>query len=134
MATVAKSYVGVDTNSIMYIPQVSGDIFAGEAIDAGAACYIKASDGKAYMSTGTAVNEAAKVDGFSVKPYGIGEAVTLFQIGTKLHWCKTPSLTIGADLYLDTTKGQLSDTPTTGGLKPIARVYRTTHIQVRALV
>ena len=42
----------LDAASGMYAAQIAGDFVAGEALDAGAACYVK-SDGKVYMSNGT---------------------------------------------------------------------------------
>lgn len=104
---------------------ISG-LLAGEAITAGAPCYIK-SDGKIWLSNGTGVNAAAKVDGFACQAASVGEAVTLvfdvnFRYGT--------GLTPGARVYLSATTGTLSDAATTGGTAPIGFVIDATRIRV----
>jgi hypothetical protein len=117
-----------DTNTAMFAEQVSGDLFAGEAIIVGSPCYIKSSDGKVYNTNGTAANEAAKCDGFAGATYAAGEAITLLGRGTRFNYGS--GLTIGANLYAGATAGRLDDAPTTGGTIVIARVVTSTDIRV----
>lgn len=129
MSTVTRSATAsMDGSSILYAPQKTGSLYAGEALDPIAPCYIKASDGLVYMSNATAADEAAKFDGFTPKSYRVGDAVTLFGLGTRFRY--TTGLTPGAPLYIGTTAGTLSDTPTTGCPAPIARVMNTTDATV----
>lgn len=104
---------------------ISG-LFAGEAIFAGALCYIKASDGKVYLATGAAANAAAKVDGMALQAAAIGEAVSLyFDVNVRYGAALTP----GARLYLS-TGGLIVDAATTGGTAPIGFVIDATRIRV----
>lgn len=127
MAQVARrARVNFDANTAMYAPQLTAH-YAGEDIDAGAPCYIKASDNKIYMSNGTAANEAAGSDGFAVMAHKAGEPVTLHGHGTRLGYGDSASpLAPNALLYVGTTKGRLSDTATTGGTVPVAKVIGAT--------
>lgn len=78
MALVALSGLeSVDMTSALDVPNLSGDLFAGEALLIAAPCYIK-NDGKVYQSNGTAANPAAAIDGWTPLAYGLGDAVTLF--------------------------------------------------------
>lgn len=128
MADLTKVSASLDTSSGMFAPQISGDLYAGEALGVAVPCYIKAADGKVYQSNGTALNEAAKFDGFTARACRIGEAVTLFGIGTRFRYGS--GLTIGTDLFVSATAGNLSDTATTGGVRAIARVITSTDIRV----
>lgn len=133
MADVTRaSTAHVDASTAQFAPQLSGGLIAGEALDAVAPCYIKASDGKVYMSNGTAANAAAKVDGFTPVSYAAGEPCTLYGPGTRFGY--GTGLTRATPLYLSTTAGRLSDAATTGGTVAIAKVITTTDIVVRALV
>lgn len=128
MALVTRaSTASMDASTGMFAGQVSGDLYAGEALDAVAACYIKASDGKVYMSNGTAATEAAKFDGFTPTSYAAGEACALYNIGARFQYGS--SLTVGTDLYVFTTAGTLGDAATTGGLRAVARVINSTDIR-----
>lgn len=115
-----------DTNSIMYAPQIAGDLFAGEALDACAPCYIKASDGLVYMSNGTAATEPAGYDGTTPTSYAIGEAVTLNLFGRYKYGT---GLTIGAKYYIGATKGRLDTAATTGDAVGVARAITATDIR-----
>lgn len=127
MALVTRrTNVNFDANSVMYAPQRSGHA-AGEDLDAGAPCYIKASDSKVYMSNGTAANEAASFDGFTVQAHKAGEPVALHGIGTRLGYGDASApLTGGALLYIGATKGRLDSAATTGGTTPVAKVIGAT--------
>lgn len=129
MALVTRAaQASMDTSTGMFARQTSGNLIAGEDLDVVAACYIKASDGKVYMSNGTANNEAAKFDGFTARACKLGEAVTLFGIGTRFRY--GTGLTIGNDYFVAATAGRLDTAATTGGLTAIARVRTATDIQV----
>lgn len=128
MALVTKATdAAMDTATGQFAGHIAGDLYAGEALGAVDACYIKASDGKVYKSNGTAANEAAKFDGFTACAYAAGEAVTLFSAGARFRYGS--SLTIGGDLYVATTAGGLDTAATTGGVRAVARVVSATDIR-----
>jgi hypothetical protein len=101
---------------------------AGEALNAGDACYIKASDGLVYRSTGAAANAAAKVRGFAPTLINIGEPVSLiFNVALSYGSGLTP----GSDYYLSgTTAGGLDTATSTGGTAPIAFAIDATRVYV----
>lgn len=129
MADVAKdANASFDTSQALYAPQITGDLIAGENLDAVSPCYIKASDGKVYMSIGAAANEAAKFDGFTGKAYRIGQAVTLLGVGARFRY-SAGTLTPGQNLFVGGAKGVLADAATTGGLVAVARAINSTDIR-----
>lgn len=129
MATITRSAsASGDAGSMMKAPDIS-DVMAGEALAAGAPCYIKAADGLVYQSNGTAANEAAKIDGFAVRAVSIGQPVTLFGIGLRIGRYST-GMTPGQNLYLSATAGALDTAATTGGVNVIARAINATDIRV----
>lgn len=105
------STASMDTSTGMFAPQITG-LYAGEALDVAAPCYIKTSDGKVYMSNGTAANEAAEVVGFTPRAVGIGQPVTLFGAGARFSYGS--SLSPGAVYYVGATAGRLDTAATTG--------------------
>lgn len=120
MALVARSAdVSFDDSTTQFAPQVSGELYAGEDLDAGAPCYIAAADGKVYMSDGTAANEAANVKGFVPRQTNNGEPATLFGHGARLKY-SDGNLSPGDSFYLAATPGRLDDAATTGGTAVIA--------------
>lgn len=130
MASVAKS--GTPSVSTM-LPSgecyIGSALIAGEAIGAADACYIKASDGKVWKSTGAAANAAAKVRGYAAAGAAAGEAVTLM---TGVDFYYGASLTPGTDYYLSgTTAGGLDTATSTGGTAAIAFAIDATRIRVR---
>lgn len=120
-----------DTTHLQKVPQVSGDLYAGEALDPVAACYIKASDGKVYMSNGTAVAEAARCMGFTARAVAADQPVTLYRIGARFRY--GTGLTIGTLYFVAATAGRLDTAATTGGLVAIAEAITATDIQVIAM-
>ena len=129
MALVTRSAsASGDASNLQVAPQISGDLYAGEALDAVAPCYIKASDGLVYMSNGTAANEAAKFDGFTARAVAAGQPVTLYGVGARFRYGS--GLTIGKDLFVGATAGRLDDAATTGGVRSIARTINATDIRV----
>ena len=116
MADIAKSGTPSLASVTNQINSLAG-LLAGEAIAAGDACYIKASDGKVYKSTGAAANAAAEVHGYAAQAASIGEALTLvWDVRVRYGAGLTP----GAKVYLSgATAGALADAASTGGTKPI---------------
>lgn len=104
---------------------VAGDLYAGEALDPVAPCYIK-DDGLVYMSNGTGANAAAAVDGVTPCSYAIGEAVTLHNFGRYRYGT---GLTPGATYYVGATKGRLDTAATTGDAVGCARAINATDIR-----
>lgn len=120
-----------DTTHLIKVPQISGDEYAGEALDACAPCYKRASDGLWYMSNGTAADEAARCMGFTARAVAAGQPVTIYRLGARFGYGS--GLTIGQRLYVGATAGRLDNAPTTGGLDPVAEVITPTDIQVIAM-
>lgn len=131
MANLTKDVAtaGLDTSQAMTTPHIAGDLVAGEILEACSPCYIKAADGKAYQSNGTALNEAAKFDGFTGKAYKAGQAVTLFGVGFRGRY-SAGTLVPGTDLFIGTAAGGLADAATTGGVRAIARAITSTDFRV----
>jgi hypothetical protein len=126
MAAIAKSGTPSLCSVLPGQDKTISGLLAGEAIAAGDACYIK-SDGKVWLSDGTAATAPAKVDGFAAKAAAVGEAVTLvFDVNFRYGAGLTP----GARVYLMTTPGALSDAATTGGTAPNGFVVDATRIRV----
>jgi hypothetical protein len=92
--------------------QILSGLFAGEALDVAAPCYIKSSDGLVYMSNGTSANEAAEVVGFTPRATALGQPVTLFGPNSRFRY--GTSLTPGDIYYLGATAGRLDTGATTG--------------------
>lgn len=120
-----------DAATASFAPQISG-LVAGEAIDANAPCYIKAADGKVYMSNGTAATAAAKVDGWALQAAAAGQGVTLLGPGTRIRY--GTGLTIAALYYVAATAGRLDTAATTGGTVAIAKAISATDIVIIANV
>lgn len=132
MAVVTKaSKPSMDANQARQV--ATGELYAGEDLSAVAPCYIKASDGKVYMSDGAANNEAAKFHGFTPKSYLQGEPVTLFGAGTRFKF--GTGLTPGATLFIAaidvyTEGGNLDSAATTGDTKGTAFAVSATDIVI----
>jgi len=108
-----------------------GGLLTGEVIVAGHACVIK-SDGKVYKAgTGivTGTNTVA-FDGFAMRSYGSGDAITLIGDGNVIMMDANAGLTAGADLWLSATAGVLSDAKIAGQDMPVARAVSTSAIRV----
>lgn len=119
MATLTRSTTAsMDTSTGELAPQFTGT--AGEDLDLVAPCYIKTSDGKIYMSNGTAATEPAEFVGFTPRAVKSGQPVTLFSLGARFKYGS--SLSPGAKLYVSATAGRLDDAATTGGTVPVAIV------------
>jgi hypothetical protein len=103
-------------------------LLAGEALGAGDACYIRASDGRVMRSTGAAANAAAKVRGWAAEACASGEAITLF---FDVVFRYGAALTPGADYFVSgTVAGGIADAASTGGTAPVAYAVDATRIAV----
>lgn len=124
MANVTRdSGAGIDARSAFNSGPFSGDLIAGEDLPNVCPCYVKQSDGLVYKSNGTALNEAARVDGITPCAYKAGEAVTLY--GAEVRFSvmgigSTPP--VGGYLYVSATAGEWSDTATTGDPNGTVRI------------
>lgn len=128
MALVTRdSAASMDVSTGSMAPQVSG-LIAGEDLEIGP-CYIKASDGKAYASNGTAANEAAKTDGWNPRP-GVkaGQPVALYGTGTRFRY--GTGLTPGARYFIGATAGRIDTAATTGDAVGVAAAINATDIRV----
>jgi hypothetical protein len=128
MAAVTKSGTpSLSTPTPGFEHRLPSGFYAGEAIAAGDACYIK-SDGKVWLATGAAANAAAVVDGFAAQAYAAGDAVTLLW---GVHFNYGAGLTPGAPYYLSgTVAGGLDTAASTGGTVPVARAIDATRVFV----
>lgn len=127
MAVVTRSSsAGMDTTTAMIAPQLTG-LYAGEDLNMLSPCYIKASDGKVYQSSGAAANEAAKFFGFTPRACRAGQPVTLFGNGTRMGYAAS-GLTVGAKLYIGATAGTLDTAATTGDAVGVAVAISPTEI------
>ncbi len=126
MADLAKS--GTPSLSSVLPPQndtITG-LLAGEAIAAGDICYIK-SDGKVWLSDGSAADAAAVCDGMALVAAAVGEAVTLiFNVNVRYAAAMTP----GTRYYVSATAGALADEASTGGIEPVAMAIDATRIRI----
>lgn len=103
-------------------------LLAGEAIAAGDAVYIKASDNKLYKATGAAVNEAARVVGFAFTAADSGEPLTY---GWDLLFRYGATLSPGTPVYLSgAVAGAIADAASTGGTRRIGYVFNDTCIHL----
>jgi hypothetical protein len=132
MAMVTRaSSPSMDANQANQV--ATGELYAGEDLDAVAPCYIKGSDGKVYMSDGVSSNEAAKFHGFTPRAVLAGEPVTLFGVGTRFKYGvgMTPGDTLylwASDIYVG--PGNLQTTASTGDSKGTAFAVSATDIVV----
>lgn len=125
MAAVTLTGVpSIATDTPCQAHHISG-LLAGEAIFAGALCYIK-SDGHVWLATGAAATAPAKVDGMALQAAAVGDAVSLY---TDVNVRYGAGLTPGASLFLS-TGGLIVDAATTGGTAPIGRVVDATRIRI----
>lgn len=130
MAPVTRSAAAsIDEITAAEAPQISGDLYAGEAISACDLCYIKAADGLVYRTNGTAANEAAKFDGVCPRAANVGEPVTLFGSGLRFKY-SDGTLTPGQDLFPDVNPGLLADAATTGGVTALCRAINAFDVRV----
>jgi hypothetical protein len=101
------------------------NLFPGEDLAAGDACYISATGVR--RSNGAAVAAAAKVDGFATIDYKVAgnQPVTLYH-GVELAY-GAATLVPGTRLFLSgTVLGGLADAASIGGTAPVATVQFVT--------
>lgn len=122
------STASIDTSTAQFAPQIP-DLIAGEDLAIAAPCYIKSSDGKVYMSNGTAANEAAEFAGFTARAVLAGQPATLFGLGTRFRYAAS-GLTPGDVYYIGATAGRLDTAATTGDPMGVAVAVSATDIIV----
>lgn len=127
LVTVSAN-AGFDTVEAQRASRISG-LLAGEDLLTCAPCYIKGSDGKVYMSNGTAANEAAGIDGFTGRAVKAGEPVTLYGKGTRMGYADG-TLTPGAKYFIGATAGRLDSAATTGDAVGVAQAIDAFDIRV----
>lgn len=130
LLTATATTTTVETRSAQHANQIPASLglVAGEALLTAAPCYIKASDGKVYMSNATSTAEASRLDGFTGKAYLAGEPVTLWGAGIIFEY--TTGMTPGARFYIGATAGRLDDGATTGDAVGVAKAISATHIRI----
>jgi hypothetical protein len=121
------STASLDVSTARNAPQITG-LSAGEDLDACAPCYIKSSDGKAYMCDATADNEAAEFAGFAPRAVLSGEPVTLFGLGTRMRYGS--GLTPGDIYYVGATAGRLDTAQQVGDSVGVAMAVSDTDIVI----
>ena len=125
----------IDASTAMYAAQITGKL-AGQNLDAGAAVYIKASDGKVYMANGAqagaaptaAEQEAATFIGIVPRAALAGQPVTVFSLGCRLRY--GAGLAAGDQLYVAATAGPFDDAASALGTVVVARVIDDTDIMI----
>lgn len=129
MALVTRAATAsMDVSTMQFAPQITG-LVAGEVLDICAPCYIKSSDGKVYMSNGTAADEAAEFIGFNSRAVAaIDQPVTLYGVGTRMSY--GTSLTPGDRYFIGATAGRLDTAATTGDAVGVAQAITSTDIRV----
>ena len=127
MALVArKAEPSLDASSAVQVPPISGNLYAGEDLDAASAVRIDP-DGTVYMSNGAAADANARVHGFINRAARSGEPVTIYPPGTRFGY-SDGNLTPGQPLYLAGTAGRLDDTATTGDPDGVAHAVNDSDI------
>jgi hypothetical protein len=82
-------------------------------------------------TNGTAANAAAICWGFTLKASKAGQVANVAVDPIAMYY--GTGLVKDALLYVSTTAGELSDTATTGGTKPVAKVYDAQRGLIRSL-
>ena len=133
LVTIATD-ASVDTGTAAHAPHLAGDLVAGENLLALATCYIKASDGKVYMTNATAAStETTRLAGITPRAVVAGQPVTLFGAGVRFRYA-SGSLTPGAILFLGATAGRLDIAATTGDAVGAAQAVSDTDIRLTLLI
>jgi len=133
LVTIATD-AGVDAGTAAHAPHLAGDLVAGENILLMATCYIKASDGKVYMTNATAAGtETTRLAGISPRAVVAGQAMTLIGAGVRFRYA-SGSLTPGAILFLGATAGRLDTAATTGDAVGAAQAVTDTDVRLTRLI
>jgi len=119
---------GLETIQAMFVPQLSGNLFAGEDLRAVAPCY-QAADGMFYECVGAANDEKAVISGWTGKLYKAGETITLYGLGAIFHFSNA-ALTPGQLVYMGAAAGDLDDAQQTGHPGAIAQAFTANEIRV----
>jgi len=133
LVTIATD-ASFDTNTASRAPHIAGDFLAGEDLLALAPCYIKASDGKVYMTNATAAGtETTRLAGFTARAVVAGQVVELIGAGARARYAAS-GLTPGAILFLGATAGRLDTAATTGDAVGAAQAITDTDIRITRLI
>jgi hypothetical protein len=133
LVTIASD-AGVDAGTAAHAPHLAGDLVAGENLLLMATCYIKASDGKVYMTNATAAGtETTRLAGICPRAAVAGQAVTLIGAGVRFRYA-SGSLTPGAILFLGATAGRLDTAATTGDAVGAAQAVSDTDVRLTRLI
>lgn len=123
------------TAVVPQIAKVGSGLICGEDLRAGAACFIKASDGKVYMSGGSGVtaitDEGAAVHGFCAIECKVGSEMPA-DLMDGVDFGYSTGMTPGKRFYLDVsaaTKGRLNDAQGIAGLPVVAFAIDATRIR-----
>lgn len=129
MADITRASVGLDTISAINGGLRISEVFAGEALTAGDAVYIK-SDGLVWKAVSTAteaLNQAAFV-GLVARDYAVGQPVTIFGQGNVFQYAA--GMTPGTLLYASAVAGNLGDAKVATADTAKARIISATAIVV----
>lgn len=123
----------ISMTNAQYVPQVSGDKFAGEDLPAGRLCYMENGDsgtqGRIYLAQpndgagSPSADHRGRVLGVTARSHKAGEPVTLFGPGTLVRY-SDGGLTPG-NLYYVGTDGQIDDSTTLNDDQGIAIALTT---------
>lgn len=117
--TLAKAYQEDNT--------VGSGLIAGETLESGSACYIRASDRRVFKSGGAGMTlvtqEVAQVHGFNLKACAAGDPVTLFTNVDLAYSAQGAIANTVSRLWVsNVTAGRLDDTLPFAGLRSCAFV------------
>lgn len=126
MAEIAKSGIPSVATVLPDAANKLTGLLAGEALGAGDACYINATDGRVYRSNGTAANAAAKVHGWAAMAAAINDGITLFN---DVNIRYGAGLVPGTLYFVSgTVPGGIADVSTIGGSASVAFAVDATRI------
>jgi hypothetical protein len=130
MAAVTKaSDAHIDANTAKKAGHLAGDFIAGENLAACDFCYIKASDGLVYKTTGATLGgENSRCAGITPKAVLAGQVVDLLSAPLVMRYAAS-GLSPGALLFLSTAGG-LDTAATTGDTTGIAQAINATDIRI----
>lgn len=128
MAIVVPVAPSVDVITAQFAPQITG-LYAGEAIEPCAPCYIKEEDGKVYMWDDAYVG--AVFAGICPRLAAAEQPVTLLGLGTRFGYGS--GLLPGRVLYLvgsEGDHGKYDDAPTAGDPNGVLMCIDTTDVVI----
>lgn len=110
-----------------------GPLYAGEVIPVGSPCYVK-NDGLVYKCVTTVTGHVVTVsawDGFCISGApAVGDPVTLFGIGARIHICETTGVLIGTYYWISATPGAIATAAVVATDIPFAKGVSATDIRI----